>query len=176
MQHLTVHFGTGKCCIWIYMASGFRLITTSSLHLKIAHVFPNGYQALLFLRICFFPLLTFEATHPFLFFSWLNSSVLQKHSFIFLRYQSSITPITEWFWCAHEWEDQRTKVRRGLNVWGMTLICTLNNHLRIGTQDVSLSASQVGEKTLQSIKSLVYTVLNNSLGFFFLSVLSFYII
>lgn len=114
-----------------------------------------------------FPPLTFEATHPFLVFSWLHSSILQKCSFIFPRYQSSITPLTEWLWCAQEWEGKRTKVRRDLNVWGMTLICTLNNNHRICMQDVSISASKVGEKTLQSINSLVYTVLNNWLGFFF---------
>lgn len=135
-----------SCCIWIYMALAFILITTSSLHLKIAPIFPNGYQALWFLRICFSPRLTIEATHPFLVFSLLNSNILQKCSFIFPRHQSSITPVTEQLWCVQEWEGKRNRVRRGFKVWSMTLICALNNHLRMRIQDVSISESKVGKK------------------------------
>ena len=57
---------------------------------------------------------------------------------------------------------------------GSTLIYTLNNHLRICIQDVSISSSKVGKKTPQPVNTLVHMALNSLFGSFpsFIIVLS----
>lgn len=84
-----------------------------------------------FLESVFPPILKFEATHLvlgiFFFFEVegrANRQYSAEQSLAFPGYQSSITSVTKWLWCAYGWEGKGTKVRVGLNVWGMTLICT----------------------------------------------------